>query len=116
MDALGHVVEDEAVGGPAERLETRTLRHLDIPDVVRRDLEREPPRRRRAVEPPPVRRPRSRAPRLRPSEIQEKLLKLLLAISEGRGDDAADVAIALGERSDGFSEGSMRRAVAPTPV
>ena len=30
--------------------------------------------------------------------MQEQLLQLLLAISEGRGDDAADIAIKIGER------------------
>ena len=35
--------------------------------------------------------------RLSPS-VQEQLFRLMLAISEGRGDDAANVAIALGEK------------------
>ena len=43
--------------------------------------------------------------------VQEQLFKLMLAISEGRGDDAASVAIALGERRDDFDEASLRRDV-----
>ena len=45
-------------------------------------------------------------------ETQERLLKLLLAISEGRGDDAATAAMALGDRTAGFDEAGMRRVVA----
>jgi predicted unusual protein kinase regulating ubiquinone biosynthesis (AarF/ABC1/UbiB family) len=44
--------------------------------------------------------------------LQEQLFKLLLAIGEGRGDDAADVVIVLGERRQDFDEAAMRRAVA----
>jgi len=44
--------------------------------------------------------------------LQEQLFKLLLAIGEGRGDVAADVVIALGERRQDFDEAAMRRAVA----
>ena len=44
--------------------------------------------------------------------IQEQLFKLILAIGEGRGDDAADVLCALGERREDFNESEMRRAVA----
>ena len=36
--------------------------------------------------------------------LQDKLLKLVLAISEGRGEEAADAAIALGEMREGFDE------------
>jgi predicted unusual protein kinase regulating ubiquinone biosynthesis (AarF/ABC1/UbiB family) len=43
---------------------------------------------------------------------QERLFKLLLAISEGRGDEAATVAIGLGDRREDFDEAAMRRAVA----
>jgi predicted unusual protein kinase regulating ubiquinone biosynthesis (AarF/ABC1/UbiB family) len=46
------------------------------------------------------------------SGVQEQLFKLLLAISEGRGDDAASVTIALGEKRDDFDETQTRRAVA----
>src|SRR4029078_650246 len=42
---------------------------------------------------------------------QEQLFKLLLALSEGRGDDAASVIIALGERRDDFDEAQVRRAI-----
>jgi predicted unusual protein kinase regulating ubiquinone biosynthesis (AarF/ABC1/UbiB family) len=42
---------------------------------------------------------------------QEQLFKLLLALSEGRGDDAASVVIALGEKRDDFDEGQVRRAI-----
>jgi predicted unusual protein kinase regulating ubiquinone biosynthesis (AarF/ABC1/UbiB family) len=44
--------------------------------------------------------------------LQEQLFKLLLAIGEGRGDDAADVVVQLGERRDDFNEAGMRRAIA----
>jgi predicted unusual protein kinase regulating ubiquinone biosynthesis (AarF/ABC1/UbiB family) len=43
--------------------------------------------------------------------VQEQLFRLLLAISEGRGDDAATVTIALGERRIDFDEPAVRRAV-----
>ncbi len=43
--------------------------------------------------------------------IQEKLLKLVLAISEGRGEEAADAAIALGERREDFDEAAFKRDV-----
>ena len=46
------------------------------------------------------------------SPMQEQLFKLLLAISEGRGDEAATVAIALGEKREDFDEAAMRRGVA----
>jgi predicted unusual protein kinase regulating ubiquinone biosynthesis (AarF/ABC1/UbiB family) len=36
--------------------------------------------------------------------IQEKLLKLLLAVADGRGEDAAEVAIALGTKTELFEE------------
>ena len=42
---------------------------------------------------------------------QEQLFKILLAISEGKGDDAATVAIALSERKDDFDEAALRREV-----
>jgi predicted unusual protein kinase regulating ubiquinone biosynthesis (AarF/ABC1/UbiB family) len=45
------------------------------------------------------------------SHRQEQLFKMLLAISEGRGDEAATVAIALGERREDFDEASLRREV-----
>jgi predicted unusual protein kinase regulating ubiquinone biosynthesis (AarF/ABC1/UbiB family) len=43
--------------------------------------------------------------------LQEKLLKLVLAISEGRGEDAADAAIVLGEVREGFDEEAFKRDV-----
>ncbi|MDT5269100.1 MAG: ubiquinone biosynthesis protein [Acidobacteriota bacterium] len=42
---------------------------------------------------------------------QENLIQLLLAISEGKGDDAADVTIKMGEAKAGFDEKAFRRAV-----
>ena len=42
---------------------------------------------------------------------QEQQFKMLLAISEGRGDEAASVAIALSERREDFDETAMRREV-----
>ena len=46
------------------------------------------------------------------AQAQEQLFKLILAIGEGRGDDAANVLMTLGERQDDFEEMEMRRAVA----
>jgi ubiquinone biosynthesis protein len=43
--------------------------------------------------------------------LQERLLRLLLAIGEGRGDEAASVAIELGERREDFDEAQIRRTV-----
>jgi predicted unusual protein kinase regulating ubiquinone biosynthesis (AarF/ABC1/UbiB family) len=43
--------------------------------------------------------------------LQEQLFKLLLAIGEGRGEEAADVVIAVGERREDFDEAEMRREV-----
>jgi ubiquinone biosynthesis protein len=43
--------------------------------------------------------------------LQEQLLQLLLAISEGRGDDAADIAIKLGERKEEFAEKEFKRRI-----
>ena len=43
--------------------------------------------------------------------VQERLLRLLLAIGEGRGDEAASVAIELGERRDDFDEAQIRRTI-----
>jgi len=44
--------------------------------------------------------------------LQEQLLQLLLAISEGRGDDSADIAIKLGERKEEFAEKEFKHAIA----
>ena len=43
--------------------------------------------------------------------LQDRLLKLILAISEGRGEDAADTAIALGEKREDFDEQAFTRDV-----
>ena len=43
--------------------------------------------------------------------LQEQLLQLLLAISEGRGDDAADIAIKMGERKEDFVEKEFKRRI-----
>ncbi len=43
--------------------------------------------------------------------LQEHLFRLLLAVSEARGDEAASVIIALGERREHFDEGQVRRLV-----
>jgi ubiquinone biosynthesis protein len=48
--------------------------------------------------------------RLSPS-AQEQLFRLMLAISEGRGDEAASVSIAISEKLTDFDEVSMRRSV-----
>jgi len=45
------------------------------------------------------------------SVAQEQLFKLMLAISEGKGDEAASGAIALSERREDFEETGMRRDV-----
>ena len=44
-------------------------------------------------------------------QMQERLLKLLLAVSEGRGEEAADVAVTLGEKLPDFNEPGFRRAI-----
>jgi ubiquinone biosynthesis protein len=46
------------------------------------------------------------------STTQEQLFKLILAIGEGRGDEAAEILISLGERREDFNESEMRRAIA----
>ncbi len=43
--------------------------------------------------------------------VQEQLFRLMLAIADGRGDEAAAVVIALGERLEGFEDAPMRRMV-----
>jgi predicted unusual protein kinase regulating ubiquinone biosynthesis (AarF/ABC1/UbiB family) len=45
------------------------------------------------------------------SRLQEQLLQMVLAISEGRADDAADVAIKIGETAPEFQEKEFRRRV-----
>jgi len=44
--------------------------------------------------------------------MQDDLLKLLLAASEGRGEDVAEAALALGDRRDEFDEAAFTRRVA----
>ena len=46
--------------------------------------------------------------------LQDKLLKLILAISEGRGEEAAAAAIALGEKREDFDESAFTRDVVAT--
>jgi len=43
--------------------------------------------------------------------LQEKLLQLVMAISEGHGDEAATIAIKIGEEQDGSDEALFRRRV-----
>ena len=45
-------------------------------------------------------------------QLQENLLQMLLAVSDGRGDDAAGIAIKISELKEGFSEQTFRRHVA----
>jgi len=45
-------------------------------------------------------------------QMQDSLVKLLLAVSEGRGSEAAEAALELGERLDGFDEDRFHRNVA----
>jgi ubiquinone biosynthesis protein len=45
-------------------------------------------------------------------QMQDRLLKLLLAISEGRGEEAAEVAVTLGEKLPDFNEASFKRDIA----
>ena len=50
------------------------------------------------------------------SAFQENLLRLLLAISEGRGEEAAEISINMGEPKEGFAETDFRRRVADLVV
>ncbi len=45
-------------------------------------------------------------------EMQDSLLKLLLAISEGHGQRAADVAVSIGQKLDGYDADEFRRRAA----
>ncbi|HTM04892.1 MAG TPA: AarF/UbiB family protein [Vicinamibacterales bacterium] len=45
------------------------------------------------------------------SSMQEQLFRLLLAIADARGDEAASVAIAIGEQHGDFDEVGLRRAI-----
>ena len=49
-------------------------------------------------------------------DLQEDLLHFLLAIADGRTEQAADLALAMGERLDGFDEPTFRRRVAEVIV
>ncbi len=49
-------------------------------------------------------------------EMQDRLLKLLLAVSEGRGGDAATESIRMGEELEDFDETRFRREVAQLVV
>lgn len=44
-------------------------------------------------------------------QMQDRLLRLLLAVSEGRGEEAADVAVTLGEKLPEFNEAGFRRSI-----
>jgi ubiquinone biosynthesis protein len=48
--------------------------------------------------------------------FQDQMLRLLLAISEGRGHEAAEVTIRMGERKENFAEADFRRAIADLVV
>jgi predicted unusual protein kinase regulating ubiquinone biosynthesis (AarF/ABC1/UbiB family) len=50
------------------------------------------------------------------ASLQANLLQLLLSISEGRGEEAASIAIKIGETRDGFDEPEFRRQVATLVV
>lgn len=45
------------------------------------------------------------------SHLQDRLLRLLLAASEGRGEEAAEVAAAIGEKLPDYDEALFRRAI-----
>ncbi len=44
-------------------------------------------------------------------QMQESLLKLLLAVSEGKGEDAAEVVVRMSERTDTFDGAEFRRKI-----
>jgi ubiquinone biosynthesis protein len=43
--------------------------------------------------------------------MQEHLLKVLLAVSDGKGDEAADVVVRMSEKTDGFDPREFRRQI-----
>lgn len=45
-------------------------------------------------------------------DMQTRLLKLLLMVSEGRGEEAAEIAVTLGERLPDFNETAFKREIA----
>jgi predicted unusual protein kinase regulating ubiquinone biosynthesis (AarF/ABC1/UbiB family) len=47
-----------------------------------------------------------------PARMQEQLLQMVLAVSEGRSDEAADAGLKLGESTDNLDEKEFRRRVA----
>ncbi len=49
-------------------------------------------------------------------EFQDQMLRLLLAISEGRGHEAAETTIRMGQRKPDFAEMDFRRAIADLVV
>lgn len=44
--------------------------------------------------------------------MQDRLLKLLLAVADGRGEEAADVCVSLGEKLDDFNEAQFKHDIA----
>jgi ubiquinone biosynthesis protein len=46
------------------------------------------------------------------STVQEQLFRLMLAIADGRGDEAASVVVAIGDKLEDFDEPQLRRMVA----
>jgi ubiquinone biosynthesis protein len=50
------------------------------------------------------------------SGFQDNLLRLLLAIAEGRGEDVSEITIRMGEKKDGFDESDFRRRIADLVV
>ncbi|HET7695161.1 MAG TPA: AarF/UbiB family protein [Vicinamibacterales bacterium] len=55
------------------------------------------------------------ASRLSP-DLQENLLNFLLAVADGRTEQASDLALEMGERLDGFDEPAFRRRIADVIV
>ena len=47
-----------------------------------------------------------------PGRMREQLVKLMLAVSEGRGDDAADILLRMSDRLEDFDERGYTRAIA----
>jgi predicted unusual protein kinase regulating ubiquinone biosynthesis (AarF/ABC1/UbiB family) len=50
------------------------------------------------------------------SNFQDNLLRLLLAIAEGRGEDAAEMTIRMGEKKGGFDETDFKRRISDLVV
>ena len=44
-------------------------------------------------------------------ELQEQLVKILMAISEGKGDTAAELAVKISEPTSDFDEAEFRRSI-----